>query len=130
MTRIYAVTIATALALLAIQAPSRAEDYGPMQEVKTSLGTVLADAKGMTLYTFDKDEPGKSNCTGECAEYWPPAMATESDKPTGGLTIIKRPDGNMQWADDGKPLYTFAKDKKPGDVTGDKVKNVWHAVME
>jgi predicted lipoprotein with Yx(FWY)xxD motif len=107
-----------------------AEDYGPMKVADTAMGKVLTDANGMTLYTYDKDEKGKSNCNGECAEYWPPAKATASDKPVGDLTIIKRDDGSMQWADDGKPLYTFAKDKKQGDVTGDKVKGVWHAVME
>jgi predicted lipoprotein with Yx(FWY)xxD motif len=49
-----------------------AEDYGPLKVQKTSMGNVLADPKGMTLYTFDKDTSGKSNCNGECAEYWPP----------------------------------------------------------
>jgi predicted lipoprotein with Yx(FWY)xxD motif len=84
----------------------------------------------MTLYTFDKDGKGKSNCNGECAEYWPPAAAMASDKPVGDLTIIKRDDGSLQWADGGKPLYTFKSDMKPGDTTGDKKNNVWHAVME
>jgi len=57
-------------------------------------------------------------------------MATPTDKPVGDLTIITRDDGMMQWADDGKPLYTFVKDKMPGDVTGDGKNNVWHAVKE
>jgi predicted lipoprotein with Yx(FWY)xxD motif len=30
---------------------------------------------------------------------------------------------------DGKPLYTWMKDAKPGDVTGDFVRGVWHATM-
>jgi predicted lipoprotein with Yx(FWY)xxD motif len=124
--------MATALvtASLALGGPARAEDYGPLQVVKTPMGNVLADPKGMTLYTFDKDEPGKSNCTGECAEYWPPLMASAADKAVGGLTIIKRPNGTLQWADDGKPLYTFVNDKKSGDVTGDNKNNVWHVVKE
>ena len=123
--------LATAAVLAILSAaPASAEDYGPMQVMKTSMGNVLADAKGMTLYTFDKDAMGKSNCNGECAEYWPPAKASASDKPAGDLTIIKRDDGSLQWADSGKPLYTFAKDTKPGDVMGDKFKDVWHAVME
>jgi len=118
------------LAGLALSGAASAEDYGPLQVVKTSMGSVLADPKGMTLYTFDKDTKGMSNCSGECAEYWPPAMATAADKPVGDLTIIKRADGTMQWADDGKPLYTFVNDKKAGDVTGDGKNNVWHAVKE
>ena len=117
--------LATALVL---SLPASAEDYGPFKEMKTSAGEVLVDAKGMTLDTFDKDEAGKSNCSGDCAKAWPPAMAMESDKPVGNLTIIKRDDGSLQWADEGKPLYTFAKDTKPGDVAGDNFKNVWHVV--
>jgi predicted lipoprotein with Yx(FWY)xxD motif len=53
-------------------------------------------------------------------------MADKEAKPTGELTIIKRSDGTMQWADQDQPLYTYAKDKKPGDVKGDKVGGVWH----
>lgn len=116
--------------MLMASASAMAEDYGPFKPMQTSLGKVLTDAKGMTLYTFDKDQPGKSNCNGECAEYWPPAAASASDKPVGDLTIIKRDDGSLQWADSGKPLYTFKKDMKPGDTMGDKKNNVWHAVME
>jgi predicted lipoprotein with Yx(FWY)xxD motif len=96
----------------------------------TSAGKVLVDQKGMTLYTFDKDSGGKSMCNGDCAKAWPPAMAMDGDKPVGDLTIIKRDDGSMQWADDGKPLYTFVKDTKPGDVAGDNFKDVWHVVKE
>jgi predicted lipoprotein with Yx(FWY)xxD motif len=106
------------------------ENYGPFKPVKTSVGTVLGDAKGMTIYTYDKDTKGTSNCYGECAEYWPPVKATATDKPVGDLTIIKRTDGTLQWADGGKQLYTFGSDKKPGDVTGDNKNNVWHVVKE
>ena len=107
-----------------------AEDYGPLKTEATAIGKVLADPNGMTLYTYDKDSPGKSNCYGECAEYWPPVKAAADAKPVGDLTIIKRHDGTMQWADDGKPLYTFVKDKKPGDITGNNFKNVWHLIKE
>jgi predicted lipoprotein with Yx(FWY)xxD motif len=101
------------------------ENYGPFKAQPTAIGHVLADPNGMTLYTYDKDSPGKSNCYGECAEYWPPMKAAADAKPVGDLTIIKRDDGTMQWADEGKPLYTFVKDKKPGDVAGDNFKNIW-----
>ncbi|HVI86692.1 MAG TPA: hypothetical protein VM659_00240 [Dongiaceae bacterium] len=133
MTRATETKIFTALLFVSFvtaAAPAWAEDYGPFKPADSSIGKVLTDAKGMTLYTFDKDGPGKSNCNGECAEYWPPAAAMASDKPVGDLTIIKRDDGSLQWADGGKPLYTFKSDAKPGDATGDKKNNVWHAVME
>jgi predicted lipoprotein with Yx(FWY)xxD motif len=105
-------------------------DYGPFKPMKTAVGTVLANAKGMTVYTYDKDAKGKSNCYGECAKYWPPVTATIKDKPVGDLTIIKRADGVRQWADAGKPLYTFGNDKNPGDVAGDNKNSVWHVVKE
>ena len=66
----------------------------------------------------------------QCAVNWPPALATAADRSVGDLTIFKRPDGTLQWADEGKPLYTFIQDKKPGDVTGDNMKGVWHVVPE
>ena len=86
----------------------------------------MTDPKGMTLYTFDKDSGGKSMCNGPCATNWPPLMAGADAKPSGDMTIITRDDGSKQWAFKGKPLYTFAKDKKPGDMTGEGVNNVWH----
>ena len=44
----------------------------------------------------------------------------------GKWTAIKRDDGHMQWAYDGKPLYTFVMDKQAGDKTGDgKMDGAW-----
>ncbi len=94
----------------------------------TKVGKVLADNKGMTLYVFDKDDPGKSNCKGKCATAWPPVMAGAITKATGKLSIITRGDGSKQWAYDKMPLYGFSKDKKAGDVTGDGRGGVWHIV--
>lgn len=118
-----------AVVAMSLTPPLWAEDMGPFKEMQTPIGKVVTDPQGMTLYTYDKDMKGQSNCDGECAEYWPPVKASASDKPAGDFTIIKRSDGTMQWADYGKPLYTFKNDKKPGDTTGDKKDNVWHAVM-
>ncbi len=94
----------------------------------TKLGKVLADSKGMTLYIFDKDVPGKSNCKGKCATAWRPVMAGTSASATGKLSIITRGDGSKQWAYGKMALYGWFKDKKPGDVTGDGVGGVWHVV--
>jgi predicted lipoprotein with Yx(FWY)xxD motif len=117
------VTVAAAAALVfagaALAAPAKTGD--------SAKGKVLTDAKGMTLYTFDKDAGGKSACNGPCATNWPPLKAAASDKNEGGYTMITRDDGSMQWAYKGKPLYTWAKDTKPGDITGDGFLNgVWH----
>jgi predicted lipoprotein with Yx(FWY)xxD motif len=83
--------------------------------------TILADAKGMTLYTFAKDAPGKSACSGNCAKNWPPLAAPADAKPVGQWTVITRDDGSKQWAYKGMPLYTWVKDSKPGETTGDGV---------
>ena len=91
---------------------------------------MMVDHKGMTLYTYDKDSGGKSMCNGDCAKNWPPMMAPAGAKPEGKFTPIKRDDGTMQWAYDGKPLYTFMKDEKPGEMKGDGMKDVWHVVHE
>jgi len=91
---------------------------------------ILVNHAGMTLYTYDKDPKGagKSVCNGKCAKNWPPLMAKGSDKASGEYSIITRDDGSKQWAYEGKPLYTWVKDKRPGEMTGDKFKNVWHVV--
>ena len=91
---------------------------------------VLATPSGATVYTFDKDaaNSGKSACNGPCAQNWPPLAAQASDAPSGDWTIVTRDDGAKQWAYKGWPLYTFAKDAKPGDTAGDNFKNVWHVV--
>ncbi|MCU1740500.1 MULTISPECIES: COG4315 family predicted lipoprotein [Pseudomonas] len=87
---------------------------------------MMVDSKGMTLYTFDKDKGGKSMCADKCAENWPPMMAPADAKPEGKWTVIKRDDGMMQWAHDGKPMYTFKMDAKPGDMMGDGKGGMWH----
>lgn len=88
---------------------------------------VLVGPNGMTLYTFDKDvaNGGKSVCNGPCAVNWPPLMASDSDKASGGYSIITRDDGTKQWAAMGKPLYYWGKDSKPGDKTGDGILKLW-----
>lgn len=89
---------------------------------------VLVDGKGMTLYTFDKDAPGVSNCYGGCASSWPPFIAKSGAGANGDFTLVQRKDGSAQWAFKGMPLYYWAGDAKPGDTTGDGVGGVWHAV--
>jgi predicted lipoprotein with Yx(FWY)xxD motif len=100
---------------------------GPAKVADTAKGKTLVDAKGMTLYVFDKDASGKSACNGPCATNWPPLMAGADAKASGDWTVVTRDDGSKQWAYKSKPLYTWAKDTKPGDVTGDGFNNnTWH----
>ncbi|MER8462912.1 hypothetical protein [Mesorhizobium sp. M1396] len=113
-------------ALLFSTAASFAADAWKEAEVN---GTkIYTDANGMTLYTYDKDEKGKTNCYDKCATNWPPLKAEAGAKPDDEWSVVDRTDGTKMWAYDGKPVYTFIKDKKPGDVTGDGVGEVWHIV--
>lgn len=90
---------------------------------------VLTNPEGMTLYVFDKDAAGsgKSACNDACAMNWPPLAAAAGDEAGGDYSIITRDDGSRQWAYKGRPLYRWSKDRKPGDTSGDGVKNLWHA---
>jgi len=97
--------------------------------IKT-MNDVLVDANGMTLYIFDNDTTGVSNCYDKCAANWPPLMATDADMADGDYSVIERTDGTKQWAYDGMPLYFWVNDTQPGDTTGDGVGGVWHVVAE
>ena len=116
-------SIAAVLALLAVAAHAAGAPAAPSNGV-------LATPSGATVYTFDKDTAGtgKSTCNAQCAQNWPPVAAQASDAATGDWSIVTRDDGSKQWAYKGAPLYTFAKDAKPGDTTGDNKGNVWHVV--
>jgi predicted lipoprotein with Yx(FWY)xxD motif len=96
------------------------------QTQDTRAGEVLTGPDGMTLYTYDKDSEGTSNCTGVCAVAWPPLYAAADAAPHDGFTPIARPDGSRQWAYRGDPLYFYVGDSKPGDVRGDGVDDLWH----
>jgi len=89
---------------------------------------VMVNSAGMTVYTFDKDVPysGKSACNGPCIALWPAVAVTGT--PKGDYSVVTRDDGSQQLAYKGKPLYLYVKDQKPGDMTGDNVKDVWHVV--
>ncbi len=102
----------------------------------TSLGRILVNSSGRTLYLFKKDTGRKSTCYGQCAEFWPPLKA--GGKPTAGsgaraskLGTTKRRDGTRQVTYNGHPLYRFAQDTRRGDTNGEGIKAFgarWYAV--
>ncbi|MGH6762064.1 MAG: COG4315 family predicted lipoprotein [Phyllobacterium sp.] len=100
----------------------------PAKMTDTGMGKIMTTEKGMTLYTFDKDAAGKSNCDEKCLKAWPAFHAASGAMAEGEWTLVKSTDGKDMWAYDGKPLYTYAKDMKPGDVNGDGMGGVWHVV--
>jgi predicted lipoprotein with Yx(FWY)xxD motif len=122
-----------AAAVLATAMPiAHADDYaaGAIKSSDTAKGEVLTNAAGMSLYTYDNDARGKPTCYGQCAAKWPPLIAAAHAKANGDYTLVKRKDGSRQWAHDGRPLYLWRNDRKPGDVTGDGVGGVWHVAKE
>ena len=90
----------------------------------SSLGRIVVDSGGRTLYLFEKDTRGRSACSGACAASWPPLLTT--GKPVAGpgaksslLGTIRRSDGRKQVTYAGHPLYRFALDTRPGQVRGE-----------
>jgi predicted lipoprotein with Yx(FWY)xxD motif len=93
---------------------------------KTSLGTVLINSDGRTLYLFKADSGAQSACSGACVTAWPPLLATGNPTAGAGLTASKlgtitRSDGSRQVTYTGHPLYLFVKDTKPGQTNGQGV---------
>jgi len=80
----------------------------------------------MSLYTYDKDPIGLSMCNDACTDTWIPAILDAGTKLGESYSLIVRPDGKMQAAFRGKPLYLYSKDRKPGDKKGDGVNGEWH----
>jgi predicted lipoprotein with Yx(FWY)xxD motif len=103
-------------------------DYTPNYMASTSIGRVMTTPQGATVYTFDKDQIGKSTCYGDCATKWRPMLAGGGAYPYGRMSLASRDDGQQQWAYDGRPLYTYAEDNMHGDIKGENVGNVWHVV--
>lgn len=99
----------------------------PVTTVETGIGAVLADAEGMTLYTFRNDAEGVSNCYDSCAVNWPPFFAEDGAVAEGAFTLVTRDDGGVQWALDGWPLYYWIGDSAPGDTSGHGVGGNWDA---
>jgi len=85
--------------------------------------TVLTNAKGLTVYTFAADSPGKSNCYGSCAAYWPPVTGTPSAASgiAGTFGTTTRTDGTKQVTWNGHPLYTYVGDHGPGQANGNNL---------
>jgi predicted lipoprotein with Yx(FWY)xxD motif len=86
----------------------------------------LVGAQGRTLYLFEADKNGKSNCDGPCAATWPPYLSTGTPQAAKGATAnlvgtTKRADGTTQVTYAGHPLYYFVGDKATGDTTGQDI---------
>lgn len=103
---------------------------------KGSLGKVVADDEGRTVYLFEGDGPGKSYCSGACASVWPPVTTRGMPEVQGGLaagkvSLLKRGDGLAQVVFDDHPLYYYQGDTSSKDANGEELNQFgaeWYAV--
>jgi predicted lipoprotein with Yx(FWY)xxD motif len=118
--------------LLAACGSSTSPGTASLEKIKTSIGPVLADAKGFTLYWYAKDTHMSSACTGSCATAWPPVTgkpaAAMGVRLVGKFGTITRGSGMLQATYKGHPLYTYAGDSAPGQVKGNGLGGIWHAL--
>jgi predicted lipoprotein with Yx(FWY)xxD motif len=113
--------------------PATTAASGVLKTIRIGGVTVLANAKGFTLYWFAPDTATKSACYGSCAAYWPPVTGPVTAGPgvTGKLSTIARSDGSVQATYDGHPLYTYVGDSAPGQANGNGLNlngGLWHEV--
>lgn len=106
---------------------------GTLSTASSSLGTIVVDGTGRTVYVFENDtaNSGKSTCEGNCAATWPAVTTTNAPTGagvTGKLGMITRPDGTKQVTLDGLPLYEYSGDSASGDVNGQAVGGIWWVV--
>jgi predicted lipoprotein with Yx(FWY)xxD motif len=124
----YLLPVALATTLVGLTACNTTTSHTGIHSPATVLQGRLVGPQQMTLYIFDRDitGSGKSMCNDNCAKNWPPLLAPSNAKPIGAWNAITRDDGSKQWAYQGKPLYYWAQDSKPGDTSGDGVGGAWH----
>lgn len=128
-------TTATTPAATSTASPPGGGTAGAAADLRTtssSLGQIVVDGKGMSVYFFTNDtkDSGKSACTDPCVALWP-AVTTTSDAPkaegvTGTLGTITTSDGKKQVTLNGLPLYNYVEDKAPGDIKGQGFNNLWY----
>jgi predicted lipoprotein with Yx(FWY)xxD motif len=118
LTLVFVVAVSTAAASAA-----RISEGTRLMTRSSSLGKILVDAKGHTLYLFEKDKRNRSACSGQCAAFWPPLLT--HGKPTAGagvkaslLGVTRRSNGSTQVTYAGHPLYRFALDTRVGQTKG------------
>ena len=119
----------------ASEAPASAAAGGAVTVMvaESSLGQILVDGEGRTLYMFKPDSAGEPTCYEDCEKNWPPLTVTGDITVGEGLdaskfTTADRTDGSKQVKVGTWPLYYFANDAAPGDTNGQEVGDVWYVV--
>jgi predicted lipoprotein with Yx(FWY)xxD motif len=121
-------TTNTAANTQAAQTTSSPSSAVVVKSASNTLGTILVDSQGMTLYHLSGEQNGKFICTSSaCVGVWHPLIAQSSSVPSGevgSLGTVKRPDGTVQITYKGTPLYTFTGDRQAGETKGQGIKDV------
>jgi predicted lipoprotein with Yx(FWY)xxD motif len=130
------VVVLGVIAFAAVTAAASTSGTTKVDVRKTSLGKILVNSKGHTLYMFAPDKHGKSTCYGSCAKYWPALLVT--GKPSAGagvkaslLGVTMRKNGTHQVTYNGHPLYTYVGDSAAGKTSGEGLNlsgGLWWAV--
>jgi predicted lipoprotein with Yx(FWY)xxD motif len=113
--------------------PAAAQSTVAIRIEQSSLGPILTDQNGRTLYAFTEDKGATSSCAGECVATWP-ALASRQPVTTGNgadrtlLSQTTRTEGANQATYGGWPLYYYVGDVEPGDVDGQGVDGVWFVI--
>src|SRR5204863_2613552 len=131
-----AVAASLAVGLSSGLAATRSAGRATVAVGSTSLGRILVNSRGRTLYLFEKDKRGKSACAGGCAAYWPPLITSAKPRATAGakaalLGTTRRADGRLQVTYNHHPLYTFVGDTAKGQTNGEALDVFgaeWYAV--
>lgn len=119
-----------ATALVSLFALASHANVSPLTTVQLNDGrSILADANGLSVYTFDIDDPGVSNCYNGCAKAWPPVLVESASGLEAPLGVTTRKDGTLQLTVNNQPIYLFVGDKQAGDITGDGLDEVWHLIV-
>jgi predicted lipoprotein with Yx(FWY)xxD motif len=132
----FTATLSLTVGLNSALASNQATGGSKVAVASSSLGRILVDGRGRTLYLFAKDRRGKSSCTGQCAVYWPPLIASAKWLAVAGakqslLGTTKRADGRLQLTYNHHPLYAFVKDMAKGQTNGEEVDAFgaeWYAI--
>jgi predicted lipoprotein with Yx(FWY)xxD motif len=107
-----------------------------LETQSSSLGTIITDSNGRTVYMFASDTPTSSSCSGPCLQFWPPVLTNGKTEASHGLaqnkiTTLKRTDGGTQVVYNGRPLYYFSQDSGKGDVKGQRrtdFNSIWYVL--
>jgi len=143
MGRAHLAVVGVGVAALLLSACSKSTPWGPggspsgsgvqlQTKAIAGVGTVLATAKGFTLYHNTQETGSNIACTGVCSSTWPPLLAATGTTPqvsgaSGTWGTIKRPDGQTQLTYNNHPLYTYSGDTAAGQANGQGLGGIWFA---